>query len=222
FFVLPESLSPAKRRDFGRHDLNPFKAILEAFKIPNLAIPLICLFFFEFANMVYPTLWAFFTRELFDWSTLLIGLSLAGYGILLAVVQAGLMPILITRFGEFSTLRIGIVSALIGFIGFGLISTVTGLILVLVFAALSDLSPPMMTAMASNLVSDEKQGLVQGVIASLASIAAFLAPLVVTGVFEVFVDDNGLYLPGAPFLMGAVLVLLMIPLIVKLRNYAQS
>ena len=220
--VLPESLSPDNRRHFGRHDLNPFNAIIEAFKIPNLAIPLICLFFFEFANMVYPTLWAFFTRELFGWSTLLIGVSLAGYGILLAGVQAGLMPILITRFGEFSTLRFGIVSALIGFIGFGLISTITGLVLVLVFAALSDLSPPMMTAMASNMVNDEKQGLVQGVIASMASIAAFLAPLVVTSVFEVFVDENGIYLPGAPFLMAAVLVLLMIPFIMRLRGHSQS
>jgi DHA1 family tetracycline resistance protein-like MFS transporter len=221
-FVLPESLAPAKRRRFGRRDLNPFNAIIAAFKIPGLAIPLICLFVFEFANMVYPTLWAFFTRELFDWSTLLIGMSLAGYGILLAGVQGGLMPVLITRFGEFRTLQLGLISALIGFIGFGLISTVTGLIIVLVFAALSDLSPPMMTAMASNMADENQQGLVQGVIASLASIAAFLAPLVVTGVFEVFVDDNGLYLPGAPFLMGAVMLLLLIPLIMRLRGHAQS
>lgn len=221
-FVLPESLAPAKRRRFGRRDLNPFNAIIDAFKIPGLAIPLICLFVFEFANMVYPTLWAFFTRELFGWSTLLIGMSLAGYGILLAGVQGGLMPVLITRFGEFRTLQLGMVSALVGFIGFGLISTVTGLILVLIFAALSDLSPPMMTAMASNIVDEDKQGLVQGVIASLASIAAFLAPLFVTGVFEVFVDDKGLYLPGAPFLMGAVMIVLMIPLIMRLRGHAQS
>jgi len=81
-FVLPESLPPEKRRPFGRRDLNPFSAIFVAFKIPGLAIPLICLFVFEFANMVYPTLWAFFTRELFNWSTAVIGLSLAGYGIL--------------------------------------------------------------------------------------------------------------------------------------------
>jgi hypothetical protein len=38
-----------------------------AFKIPGLAIP-ICLFVFEFANMVYPTLWAF-SPPVFDWST---------------------------------------------------------------------------------------------------------------------------------------------------------
>lgn len=221
-FVLPESLAPQKRRPFGFRDINPFKAIIDAFKIPGLAIPLICLFVFEFANMVYPTLWAFFTRELFGWSTLLIGVSLAGYGVLLAGVQGGLMPVLIKRFGEYRTLQLGMASALIGFVGFGLISTVTGLILVLVFAALSDLSPPMMTAMAANLVDEDRQGLVQGVIASLASIAAFLAPLAMTGVFEVFVDDTGLYLPGAPFLIAAVLIAALIPLILRLRSAAQS
>jgi len=221
-FVLPESLAPEKRRLFGVRDLNPFKAIIDAFKIPGLAIPLICLFVFEFANMVYPTLWAFFTREMFNWSTAIIGLSLAGYGILLAGVQGGLMPVFIKRFGEYRTLQLGMASALIGFVGFGLVRTEFALILVLIFAALSDLSPPMMTAMAANSVDEDKQGLVQGVIASLASIAAFLAPLCVTGVFEFFVDDTGIYLPGAPFLIGAVMIVALIPLIMKLRPLAQS
>ena len=221
-FVLPESLAPEKRRRFGVRDLNPFKAIIDAFKIPGLAIPLICLFVFEFANMVYPTLWAFFTREMFNWSTAIIGLSLAGYGILLAGVQGGLMPVFIKRFGEYRTLQLGMASALIGFVGFGLVRTEFALILVLIFAALSDLSPPMMTAMAANSVDEDKQGLVQGVIASLASIAAFLAPLCVTGVFEFFVDDTGIYLPGAPFLIGAVMIVALIPLIMKLRPLAQS
>lgn len=221
-FVLPESLSAAKRRPFGRGDLNPFSTILKAFRIPGLAIPLICLFVFEFANMVYPTLWAFFTRELFGWSTFYIGLSLAGYGVLLALVQGGLMPVFIKRVGEFRTLQIGMASALIGMVGFGLITTVTGLIIFLLLAALSDLSPPMMTAMASNTVDEDQQGLVQGVIASLASVAAFLAPLVVTGVFEAFVDDVGVYLPGAPFLMSAALLAVTVPLIWRLRPLAQS
>lgn len=220
--VLPESLSPARRRPFGFRDINPFSAIMGAFRIPGLALPLVCLFVFEFANMVYPTLWAFFTRELFGWSTLLIGVSLAGYGVLLAGVQGGLMPVFIKRFGEFRTLQIGMVSALIGFVGFGLVSTEIALVLVLIFAAMSDLSPPMMTAMASNIVDEDKQGLVQGVIASLASIAAFLAPLFMTGVFEAFVDGDGIYLPGAPFLIGGALILAIVPLVWRLRAMAQS
>lgn len=221
-FVLPESLPTSKRRAFGRRALNPFKTIFDAFKIRGLWIPLTCLFLFEFANMVYPALWAFFVHELFDWSTFLIGMSLAGYGVLLAGVQGGLMPVLITRFGEFRTLQLGLLSALLGFVGFGLISTVSGLIVVLLFAALSDLAPPMMTAMAANMVDEDQQGLVQGVIASLSSIAAFLAPLAATGVFEIFVDAEGLYLPGAPFLIAGALVALSVPLALKLKRYAQS
>jgi len=221
-FVLPESLAPAKRRAFGFRDLNPFGTIFKAFKIPGLAIPLICLFVFEFANMVYPTLWAFFTRELFGWSTLLIGVSLAGYGILLAGVQAGLMPVLINRIGEFRTLQLGVASALIGFVGFGLISTVTALVIVLIFAALSDLIPALLMAVSANAVGEDQQGLVQGVIASLSSIAAFLAPLFATGIFEAFVDDDGIYLPGAPFLVSGALVVLIIPLVMRVRSLAQS
>jgi DHA1 family tetracycline resistance protein-like MFS transporter len=49
--------------------------------VPGLAIPLICIAVFEFANMVYPTLWAFWGREVFGWSTLVIGLTLSAYGI---------------------------------------------------------------------------------------------------------------------------------------------
>jgi hypothetical protein len=39
----------------------------------------------------------------------------------------------------------------------------------------------------ANRVADDQQGLVQGVIASLASAPAVVAPLVLTGVFEWFV-----------------------------------
>ncbi|PVA05853.1 MFS transporter [Thalassorhabdomicrobium marinisediminis] len=221
-FVLPESLPPERRRPFGARDLNPFSAIVQAFRLPGLAVPLICLFVFEFANMVYPTLWAFFIRELFGWSTLWIGLSLAGYGIMLAGVQGGLMPALIRRVGEYRTLQIGMAAAITGFVGFGLISTVTGLVVFIILAALSDLSPPMMTAIASNVMDEDRQGLVQGVIASLASIAAFLAPLLATGLFEAFVDETGPYLPGAPFLFSAVLVLALLPMVAKMRPLAQS
>jgi DHA1 family tetracycline resistance protein-like MFS transporter len=77
-------------------------------------------------------------------------------------------------------------------------------------------------AISANTVGEDKQGLVQGVIASLSSIAAFLAPLFMTGLFEAFVDDTGIYLPGAPFLIGAVLIVALVPLVMRLRRQAQS
>lgn len=220
YFVLPESLKPEKRRAFGKRDLNPFKSILDAFRIPGLAIPLVCILVFEFANMVYPTLWAFWTREVFDWPTLYIGLSLAAYGVLLALVQGGLMPVLIRLFGDFRTLMLGMTSALIGMVGFGFTGTVTALVVFLLLAALSDLVPALLTAMASNQVDEDRQGVVQGVIASLSSMAAILSPIVMTGLFQASVDGDGIYFPGAPFLFAAVLIVAMLPLVFRLREHA--
>ncbi|MFI2768080.1 MFS transporter [Ruegeria faecimaris] len=220
YYVLPESLTQEKRRPFGKRDLNPFKSILDAFRIPGLAVPLLCIFIFEFANMVYPTLWAFWTREVFGWPTLYIGLSLAAYGVLLALVQGGLMPIFIGRIGDFRTLMLGMISALIGMIGFGFTGSVVALTIFLLLAALSDLVPALMTAMASNQVDEDRQGVVQGVIASLSSVAAILSPIVMTGLFRASVDVEGMYLPGAPFLFAAVLVTAMMPLVIRLRGHA--
>ena len=220
--VLPESLSREKRRPFGRRDLNPFKSIFDAFRLPGLAVPLICIFVFEFANMVYPTLWAFWTREVFDWPTLYIGLSLAGYGVLLAFVQGVLMRVLIGWIGDFRTLMLGMISALIAMIGFGFTAAIWGVVVFLLLAALSDLVPALMTAMASNQVDEDRQGVVQGVIASLTSVAAIVSPLAMTWLFQVSVDGEGLYLPGAPFLFAAVLVLAMLPLVIRLRGHASS
>lgn len=222
FFVLPESLEPDKRRPFGRRDLNPFKSIFDAFRLPGLAVPLVCIFIFEFANMVYPTLWAFWIREVFNWPTLYIGLSLAAYGILLALVQGGLMPVLIKWIGEYRTLMLGMTSALIGMVGFGFTSTFAALVIFLLLAALSDLVPALMTAMASNQTDEDRQGVVQGVIASLSSVAAIFSPLVMTGLFQASVDGTGMYLPGAPYFFAAVLVLAMIPLVIRLRGHAAA
>ena len=221
-FVLPESLTPDKRRAFGKRDLNPFKSIFDAFRIPGLAVPLLCIFIFEFANMIYPTLWAFWTREVFDWPTLYIGLSLAVYGGLLAIVQGGLMPILIRWIGDYRTLMLGMISALIGMMGFGFTASVTALVVFLLLAAFSDLVPALMTAMASNQADQDRQGLVQGVIASLSSVAAVSSPIVMTGIFRASVDVEGIYLPGAPFFFSAVLVIVMMPLVFRLRGHASN
>ena len=217
FFILPESLKEENRRAFGRRDLNPFATIVRAFVIPGLAIPLTCIFVFEFANMVYPSLWAFWGREVFGWDGFTIGLTLSTYGILIMLVQAGILPLLTKRFGDYKTLIFANIAAVIGLLGFGFTTVAWAVVVVLPIAALSDMAPPLLTAFAANRVGDDQQGLVQGVIASLASVAAVAAPLVFTGVFEWFVNDEGVYFPGAPFIIAALLTIGIVPLLLRLR-----
>jgi DHA1 family tetracycline resistance protein-like MFS transporter len=211
--VLPESLKPEHRRPFGARDLNPFGTILQAFRVPTLAIPLVCIAVFEFANMTYVTLWAFWSREMFGWSTLVIGLSLSAYGALVAGVQGGLMPFAVARLGERRLAIWGLALAAVTFTGLGFANAAWMVLPLLVMAAMTDLVPPTLMAMSANAVEDDRQGMVQGVIASLSSLAAVLAPLVFTPLFGVFVSgEAGIYLPGAPFLFAALLVLAILPL----------
>jgi DHA1 family tetracycline resistance protein-like MFS transporter len=215
--ILPESLKDENRRPFGKRDLNPFATIARAIVVPGLAIPLVCIFVFEFANMVYPTLWAFWGREVFGWDGFTIGLTLSAYGILIVVVQAGLLPQLTKRLGDYKTLLIATAAAVIGLVGFGFSTTAWAVAFVLPIATLADMAPPLMTAFAANRVGEDQQGLVQGVIASLASVAAVAAPLALTGVFKEFVDDVGIYFAGTPFLIAAFLIIAIIPLIRRLN-----
>ncbi|NRP14142.1 Tetracycline resistance protein, class C [Aliiroseovarius sp. xm-m-379] len=218
-FVLPESLSKEKRRSFVRRDLNPFSSILDAFRLPGLGLPLILLFLFEFANMVYPTLWAFWTREVFGWGTALIGLTLAAYGVGITFTQGVVMRFMIPRFGEFKTLIFSIGCAIAAFVVFGLTASVMVMFSFLLVAALSDMAPPTMTALMANRVAEDRQGLLQGVIASLGSISAVIAPMVMTGMFQFFATEEAvLYLPGAPFLFSGLIVIVIFPLFFRLRR----
>ena len=215
-FILPESLKPENRRPFGKRDLNPFGTIARSFAIPGLAIPLVCIFVFEFANMVYPALWAFWGREVFGWDGFTIGLTLSAYGVLIAVVQAGLLPRLTKHLGDHRTLLIAIIASVVGLLGYGFANAIWVVAVFLPIAALSDMAPPLLSAFAANRVGEDQQGLVQGVIASLSSVSAVLAPLLLTGVFERFVRGDLIYLPGAPFLVAALLVIAIVPLIWRL------
>jgi DHA1 family tetracycline resistance protein-like MFS transporter len=99
------------------------------------------------------------------------------------------------------------VLASVTFVGFGFANAAWMVLVLLPFAALTDLVPPTLTAMSANTVDEDRQGMVQGVIASLSSLAAVLAPLVFTPLFGVFISGEiGVYLPGGPFLLSALLI----------------
>ncbi|WP_420326504.1 MFS transporter [Mameliella sp.] len=220
--VLPESLPVEKRRGFDRKDLNPFGSILAAARLPGLGLPLFGLFLFEFANMVYPVLWAFWTREAFGWPSPLIGLSLAAYGVGVVITQGGLMRVMIPRIGEWRTLMVAVAAGVVASVAYGFISAAWLVWAFLPFACLSDMAPPNATGIASNLVDEARQGVLQGVIASLSAVAAITAPLIVTPLFRTFAaPDAAVYLPGAPFLMTALLLVLSALVFWPLRSGRQ-
>ena len=103
-------------------------------------------------------------------------------------------------------------------VGLGLTSVAWLVFVLIPVACLADMVPPTATAMMSNRVAEDRQGLLQGVIASLGSISAVVAPLAVTPLFHAFASaDARLYLPGMPYLVAAALMIALFPAFLALN-----
>ena len=178
-------------------------------RLPGLG-PLLWVFFlYHLAGAVYPVIWAYFTTERFAWSPGLIGISLAVYGLSLAAVQGGLVRPAIERLGERRTVIAGLAIEFVSLIVIGLLTAGWLLLLLIPISALGAIGFPALQSIASRAVPDDAQGALQGVMTSLASIAMVIAPLLMTQTFAVFTDGTlPFYLPGAPFLLAALIMAL--------------
>ncbi|MGH1368491.1 MAG: MFS transporter [Maritimibacter sp.] len=212
-WVLRESLDKGKRRKVTRSDLNPFSAITAALRLPGVGVFLVVLAVFEFANMVYPTLWAFWGAARFGWDILMIGVSLGAYGLGVALVQALVLPPLVARLGEGRVAMIGLVTGAVAAALFGVVAAPIVVFALIPFACLSDMLPASLTGLMSQRVDEDRQGLLQGVIASLNSVAAILGPVLMTPLFRIVADEKGAFLPGAPFLVASMIMLALIPVL---------
>jgi DHA1 family tetracycline resistance protein-like MFS transporter len=125
---------------------------------------------------------------------------------LMVVAQAVVMPLAVARLGE---LRLAIW-------GWRSRSSPSRLrrrrrdwmvLVILPMAALTDLVPPTLMAMSANTVDEDRQGMVQGVIASLSARSRRCGAAVLhTALRAVHLGRAGVYLPGAPFLFSGALV----------------
>jgi DHA1 family tetracycline resistance protein-like MFS transporter len=70
-----------------------------------------------------------------------------------------------------------------------------------------------MQSLLTNLTDDDRQGELQGVIASLGALAAIITPLTMQPLFHHFTQpDAPIYLPSAPFVASAILTVVALGL----------
>lgn len=206
-FVLPETLTRKRTRRFNAARANPLGALRAVSHFPEVGRLLMVLFLYEFAFMVYPAIWAYFPKERFGWSPAMVGFSLMLVGISVAVVQGGLMRVALTRMDERRLIYWGLAFEALAFaILVGITSGTLALILIPLSALGAVVSPTLIGRM-SRTVRPNQQGELQGVIASVRSVAAIFSPLVMTQIFGYFTTHDHLYLPGAPFVLSVALVM---------------
>ncbi|MEO0745963.1 MAG: TCR/Tet family MFS transporter [Pseudomonadota bacterium] len=207
YLVLKETVDDRIRRPFSWARANPLGVFRHLSRLPGLG-PLLWVFFlYQVAFTVYPSVWAYYTAERFDWSPGMIGFSLFLFGISLAAVQGGLIRPILRVLGERGAVVYGHIADIAVFIIIGFVWSGTALLVLTPLAALPAVITPALQGIMSKAVGDDAQGELQGALTSVAALAMVISPLVMTASFSVAIGPaSPAYLPGAPFFVSAVLM----------------
>lgn len=219
-FVLPESLPPDRRRPFDLARANPLGAFRHFRKLPHVSLLILTLGMFQFAQMLFPVIWAFFTEIRFGWDTRAVGFSLGLVGVSSALVQGGLIGPVLRRLGPARTAVFGMTTGAATLVAYAFV-TQTWMVYVLIFCGAGmGMAPAAVNAIASGRVDSNAQGELQGAVASVNALATILSPLVMTQTLAYFSRaGSNVYFPGAPFLVAAASMLLaIVPLLAGVRK----
>ncbi len=223
YFILPESLLPENRRKFNIKRANPIGSLINLKKHPYILALVLSLFLVNVSNFATQGTWSFYTIEKFNWSKMEVGLSLGFVGLMVAIVQGGLIRIIIPKLGQENSLFLGLAINSIGLLGFAFASSSWMMYAIMVPFAIGGLAGPAFQGIISNQVQKNEQGELQGGLTSLMSIAAIVGQPLMLGLFRVFTKKNGVgYLPGAPFIMGSMLSIISLILTIRTINKVKN
>jgi DHA1 family tetracycline resistance protein-like MFS transporter len=206
WFILPETVGTALRRPFNWKRANPLGAFRSLAALPGQGRLLMVVFLYQLAFNVYPSIWPYFTLARFNWSPRMIGVSLAVFGISLALVQGGLIRVALAHLGEVRVIILAFGFALLSFLVLAFISNGLLALALTPVSALAAMATPALQSLMSRQTPDDAQGELQGLFTSVGALSLILSPLLMTNVFAAFTaPDAVVYLPGAPFLASMVL-----------------
>lgn len=207
YFVLSETVTDAIRRPFSWGRANPFGAFRHIGKLPGVTRLLIVFFLYNTAFFVYPSVWAYYTQERFGWEPTMVGVSLAVFGASMAVVQGGLIRVIIPRIGEHNTVVLGFSINVVAFSIYAVAYEGWHIFALAPLTSLGVIAGPALQGIMSRVASDDQQGELQGVLTSVSAVSVIISPLLMTNIFGMFTGEAPpVYFPGAPFILSALLV----------------
>jgi DHA1 family tetracycline resistance protein-like MFS transporter len=215
--VLPESLSVANRIGFTWKRANPIGSLNLLRSHAKLSGLAVVNFLNTLAHVVLPSVFVLYAGFRYGWSARAVGLALALVGLTSGVVQGALVGPLVKRFGDERVLVLGLFFGALGFATFGVAPTGSVFWLGVPLLALWGLAGAAIQGMMTQHVGPDEQGQLQGANGSLRGIAELIGPGIFTLTFAYFIQaENNWHLPGAPFLLAAVFML--VAMVVAHRN----
>jgi DHA1 family tetracycline resistance protein-like MFS transporter len=206
YFVLPESLAKENRRPFDWKRANPLGSLIQLKKYPAVAGLIISLTLVYIGAHAVQSTWSFYNIGKFHWDEKMVGYSLAFVGFMIALVQGGLIRLVIPKIGQEKSLYIGLLLYSIGMVLFAFATQGWMMFAFCTVYCLGGIAGPAIQGIISSHVPPNEQGELQGALTSLMSATSIVGPLLMTNLFSYFTRPTApVYFPGAPFLMGAIL-----------------
>ena len=209
YFVLPESLAKEHRRPFEWKRANPLGSLMQLKKYKGVGGLIVSMIFVYIAGHAVQSTWTFFNIEKFQWSNALMGLSLTVIGLLIAIVQGGLIRYINPKLGDEKSIYVGLGLYSFGLLLFAFASQGWMMFVFLIPYCLGGIAGPALQSIISGNVPKNEQGELQGALTSLMSATSIIGPLLMTNLFAWFTRPEGqIKFAGAPFLAGAVCMLI--------------
>lgn len=208
FFILPESLSKENRRRFEWSRANPMGSLKHLRKYPAITGLVISLVILYIASHAVQSTWAYYGMEKFNWHEKEVGISLAIVGLTVGLVQGVLIRKTMPLLGQEKSIYVGFLLYAIGMFLFGVATQSWMMYTFTIVYCLGGIAGPALQGIISNHVPNNEQGELQGALTSLISLTAIVGPPLMTGLFAHYTRKSAsIHLPGAPFLLGAVMML---------------
>ena len=178
FFVLPESLPPDKRRAFEWRRANPVASLRGLAALKDVG-PLVAVMALSgLAQFMLHMTWVLYTKFKFGWGPGQVGWSLLAVGVMSALGQGVLLKPLLQRFSPQRLAVMGMTSASIAYLGWGLASE-GWMVYAIIFAnVLGGVASASMQSIISNAADASRQGQTMGAVSSLNSLMAVIAPVI--------------------------------------------
>jgi DHA1 family tetracycline resistance protein-like MFS transporter len=214
YFLLPESLSHEHRSEARR--LGILKMV-EQSGSSQLGAILATYFFTTTSFAIVTVTFALFAAHRFGFDAWHTGFLFGYVGVIGAIIQGGLLGYLVKLFGDKPLAVAGTAIFAVSVFGFPLSASVPTLILAATGIAIGNsLMTPTLNGLASKSVKGSLQGRVLGVMASVASLARIIGPIL-GGTLLGRDPDNSAHYGRTPYWTSSVIMLVALALALTVK-----
>jgi len=209
--ALKESLDPAHRTVAGHRALSRFSALAAGLGDPQLRLTVILLFLVTFVFAGMESTFALWSERAFGWGPAQNGYVFAYTGVLVALVQGGLIRRLAARFGESHLVLQGAIALGLGLLAIPFVHSLVPLLVAMALLAYgAGVSNPALSSLISLRSPDEARGATLGISQAATSLARILGPAL-AGLAFGGLGRSGPFLAGAVVMLGVLLLALKLP-----------